>query len=485
MEEIFADGTEFTSGAVAVSQCPNPAQRTDSSCDTKPAHAELRNAARNPSSPSKHSALRGLASRLRIRSAVTVSVLDRIRPGIGSLFPQFRLLLLSLWLVSFALVGRTKAEDRADYRYEDYKEENGRVHIRTHGAYFDVALRPWLSVQGNYIYDSISGATPTGAPALNGEPDFATVPVSDIRRAGFLQAAIKAGNHTLSPQLSYSKESDYRSFGISLSDAIEFNEKNTTLILGVSHAFDQILPNQGEGMWVGDSPTFSIDEAQDKDSTDVLIGVNQLLSPNDILSVSFTFGYSSGFLNDPYKRVYFDADGSIYYTGPSDDPLFRYIVWPERRPDTKTREVLFVGYQHYFEKFNAGSEVTYRLHHDDFGITAHTVSLQWNQKLGKIFMISPLLRYHTQTAADFYNTHFPGDPLDQGTMPLPKYFSADYRLSALDSVTYGVSLSARVHKHFSIEAAFKRYEMYGRDSITHRDQYPKANVFTIGATAWF
>lgn len=447
-------------------------------------HAELRNNPLNCIAPRQHGSFQALASSMHLLNVVMNSELAQTCARLGAGIPRPRLLALSLWLLLFAVPGRTKAEDRADYRYEDYKEADGRVHIQTHGFYFDVGLRPWLAVQGNYIYDSISGATPTGAPALNGEPDFATVPVSDIRRAGFLQAAIKTGNHTFSPQVSYSEESDYKSLGISLGDAIEFNEKNTTLSIGVSHSFDQVVPNDGQGMWVGDQYTFTIDSEQEKDSTDVLLGVTQLLGPNDVFSAFLTLGYSSGFLNDPYKRVYFDGNGSDYYN-PDPDPLFRYIVWPERRPDTKFRQVLFLSYQHYFEKLNAGSELTYRLHHDDFGVTAHTASLQWNQKLGKIFILSPLVRFHTQSAADFYNTHFPGDPLDQATMPLPKYFSADYRLSELDSLTYGVSLGAKVWKHLSLEVAFKRYEMYGRDSITHPDQYPKANVVTVGATAWF
>jgi hypothetical protein len=404
--------------------------------------------------------------------------------------PDSRLLVLSLWLVLFATPCRTRAEDRADYRYEDYKEEDGRIHVKTHGAYFDVELKSGLNVQGNFVYDSISGATPTGTPFLNGETSFdqvpfSTAPVSDIRRAGFLQAAIKAGNHTLTPQASYSKESDYRSWGVSLSDAIDFNDKNTTLSIGASHSFDTVLPNAGERVWENLDPNtgnpVDLTSDLDKDTTDVLLGLTQLLGPNDVLKAFVTLGYSSGFLNDPYKRVYFDADGSYYYYDPGTG-LSYYTVWPENRPDTKFRQVLFLSYQHYFEKLDAGSELTYRLHHDDFGIIANTVSLQWNQKIGRHFIVSPLVRFHTQTAADFYNTHFPGDP---GFSPIPEYFSADYRLSALDSLTYGVSLSARVQEHLSLEAAFKRYEMYGRDSITFEGQYPKANVFTVGATAWF
>lgn len=402
-----------------------------------------------------------------------------------------KLMMLCLWLLACSLVNRTRAENRADYKYEDYLEQGGRIHIETQGAYFDTEVKPSFSLEGNFIYDGISGATPTGTPFLHGETSFDQVPFStalmtDTRRAGFLQAAIKTGVQTFSPQISYSGESDYESIGVSLSDAIDFNEKNTTLSIGISHAFDQVLPNEGELQWVDLDPAsgdfMSIESALDKDTTDVLLGVTQLLGPNDLFSAFLTLGYSSGFLNDPYKRAYFD-DAGLYYT--EIDGLHYYTVFPENRPDTKFRQVLFLTYQHYFEKLNSGLQTTYRFYHDDFGIIANTASLQWNQKIGKIFIVAPLFRYYIQTAADFYNTHFPGDPYDQGTMPISRYFSADYRLSALDSITYGVSLSARIHEHFSLDLAYKRYEMRGRDSITFPGQYPKANVFTGGLTLWY
>lgn len=418
-------------------------------------------------------------SKTKVRNTAPAS--PRLLPAIL----QPRLMALSLWLLLFAIPARTKAESRLDYRYEDYKEVGGRIHIQTHGAYFDIAPNSWLSVQGNYINDAISGATPTGAPTLHGESKFATTQIEDLRRAGFFQAAIKAGNHTFSPQFSYSEESDYKSIGISLGDAIELNEKNTTLSFGISHSFDQILPNPGEFLLGMGGVSVPIAKPIDKDSTDFLMGVTQLLGPNDVFGAFLTLGYSSGFLTDPYKQVYFESDGSFYDHHTELDPKNRYTVFPEKRPGHKFREVLFLSYQHNFEKANAALEATYRFHHDDFGIIANTFSLQWNQKLGKVFTLSPLFRFHTQTAADFYGTHFPGDPSDSSFGPLPKYYSADYRLSALDSFTYGASLSAKVHEHVSLEFAYKRYDMVGRDNETNKGQYPKANVFTAGLTIWF
>lgn len=373
---------------------------------------------------------------------------------------------------------RMRGEDRVDYRYEDHAEENGRINVATHGLYFETTLAPWMSLKGNYIHDAISGATPLGPPFLRGTNAINTATIEDIRNAGFLEPGFKLGNHRLSPQIAYSKESDYESIGVSLSDAIDFNDKNTTLSLGFSHSFDHILPNPGQAHHLGDPITSRLR----KDDSSGLIGVTQLLGPATVVSANVTLGYSDGYLSDPYKRVLFDD--FPYNVGDLNNPN-AFTVWPENRPDHKWREVLFLSLNHNFEALNGAAEITYRLHHDSFGVTANTVSLQWNQKITKYVTVSPLFRFHTQTAADFYATHFRGDPDNQAVNPLPNFYSSDYRLSALNSFTYGVSISARVHEHVSLELAYKRYEMYGTDGVTGSEQYPQANTLTGGLTLWF
>ncbi|HLP76586.1 MAG TPA: DUF3570 domain-containing protein [Candidatus Paceibacterota bacterium] len=373
---------------------------------------------------------------------------------------------------------RSRGEDRVDYRYEDYSEENGRIHIKTHGVYFDTTLAPWLSLKGNYIYDAISGATPLGPKYLPGANAVNTATIDDVRKAGFLEPSFKVGNHTLSPQIAYSLESDYESIGVALNDAIELNEKNTTLQLGVAHSFDHVLPNEGELDYHGNPLT-----KQKKNDSSALIGVTQLLGPATILTADVTVGYSSGYLSDPYKRVLFDD--VPYYPGTDPANPNAFTVWPERRPSHKLREVLFVALSHNFEPLNGAAEVTYRLHHDSFGVTANTFSFQWNQKITKYLILSPLVRFHTQTAASFYATDFRGDPDNQGVYPLPKNYSSDYRLSAMDSLTLGVSASIRLQEHVSLELAFKRYTMWGTDGVTGSQQYPKANAVTAGLSLWF
>jgi len=383
--------------------------------------------------------------------------------------PQYQSLVLAAWLLVFALPHRSRADDRADFSYEDYAENDGRIHVGTAGLYFESEIKSWFAINGNFIYDAISGATPTGAPPLPGTNTVAMANMNDTRYAGSVAGVFKLGNHALSPQVSYSEESDYRSLGISLNDAIDFNEKNTTFSWGLSHTFDQILPNPGEDP--------AITSPRNKNSTEGLLGVSQVLDQNTIVGANLTLGYSDGYLSDPYKRVLFD---DFPYS-----PGNPFTVFPENRPDHKFRQVAFLSLQHYFEPVKGAAEVTYRFYHDSYDIVANTASIQWNQKIGRHVILSPLFRYFIQTAASFYGTHFPGDPTDTTTYPIPQYYSADYRLSALNSYTYGISLSVQLQKHLSFEVGYKRYVMRGTDGVTAAAQYPTANVFGGTLTLWF
>lgn len=364
-------------------------------------------------------------------------------------------------IVHLFVVGRTRSEDRVAYKFEDYQEESGRIHIETHSALFEKTINSWLSLKGQYVYDGISGASPTGAPPPTGSDQVPTATLDDVRQAGTLELIAKLGRHTLTPQIAYSSESDYRSLGIALTDAIDFNEKNTTLAVGIAHNFDEIQPE----FW---------DSAEHKDSTDVLLGVTQLLDARTVFTANFTFGYSDGYLADPYKGFRFDG-----YPDPT-------AVFGEKRPGYKSKEILFLSLTRFFDKLNGSAEAEYRFYHDSFGIDSHTLGLAWHQKIGKYVIVAPLFRYYTQSAADFYAVRLPGDPSDPDSLvPIPAYYSADYRLSELHTLTYGLKLIVTPKQWLQFDAAYKRYEMIGDDAVTSPSAYPKADIFTVGASLWF
>jgi hypothetical protein len=362
-------------------------------------------------------------------------------------------------LLPWATAGRVRADDHVDYRYEFYQEEGNRIEVETHSALFEKKLTDIVTVKGQVVHDAISGASPTGAPPPPNKPNQVLLKkLHDERRAGNLSFDVHLGRHTFSAQGSYSKESDYISAGTALTDAIEFNNKNTTLLLGVSHNFDRVLDNSSPRNY------------RHKDATDFLIGFSQLLSPNTILAADFTYGTENGYLNDPYKQMRFDG----YLPGT--------FTQGEIRPGHRDKEVVQITLTHFFQRVNGSAEFSYRFYNDSFGIVSHTATATWHQRIGKHLILSPIFRCYEQSAADFYRTSLPGFEDDPG---VPQYYSADYRLSHLVSLTYGLQATVFIVDWLSLDLGYQRYQMDGLDSVTSQSAYPNANIFTIGMRIFF
>ena len=354
--------------------------------------------------------------------------------------------------LTFSLARILRAEDHVDYRYEYYDETGDRMKIETHSVYFEQKLTDAVVAKGELVYDGISGATPTGTYRFSPNSGvIKTVSIRDIRRAGNLELDCRLGNQTITPGFAYSKESDYESYGVSLNDAIEFNDKNTILQLGVAHNFDAVQRNGNP-----------FPEAQDKDATEAIIGVSQLLTPRTIFAAAFTFGYESGYLNDPYRQAEF-----IY-------PLHQLgVVRYENRPGNRSKEIFLTSITQFIDPLNASIEGSYRFYHDSFNIYANTVSAVWHQWLGKHVMIEPMFRFYEQGSASFYSPLFQTNPANL------EFYSADYRLSNFYSFDTGIQATILINDHLRVTAGYHRYEMNGLDNTTS-DMYPKANVFTVG-----
>src|SRR3979409_1855815 len=78
---------------------------------------------------------------------------------------------------------RAAVEDRVEYKYETYAEENGRILVRTHSALFEQRLAPGLATKGTAVDDGIWGPTPTGGPPLAGRAQVPLAEMRDIRLA--------------------------------------------------------------------------------------------------------------------------------------------------------------------------------------------------------------------------------------------------------------------------------------------------------------
>jgi hypothetical protein len=375
-------------------------------------------------------------------------------------------------------VGRVGAESQVGYRYEGYGEAGARIGVETHALLFETVLREgWLGVKGELVHDAVSGATPSGAaPAAKynydsvplfgfqvpilGNTNNTSVPLQhmrDERKALSLELPVTLGVHSLAPQFSYSQESDYISVGAALNYTVALQEKNTLLTLGLAHTWDRVRDDHGV--------------TRAKGSSDFLVGVNQLLGPKTVLGLTLTYGQASGYLNDPYRFIVAANDLQIDAENPSG-----YV---EQRPTEREKFIARVSVTQFITPANASVEAAYRFYHDSFGIDAHLFEVAWYQKLGKRVVVSPGFRYYYQTAANFYYELLPD------SHNKPAYYSSDYRLSELQSLTFGVSVTVKATKWLTLDASYKRYLMEGLDGVTSPTAYPAANVFTLGARFFF
>ena len=356
------------------------------------------------------------------------------------------------------------AENHADYKFELYSETRDRIQVQTHSALFEQRIATDVSLKGALVYDAISGATPTGGPPPSTGAQVPTVEIDDVRRAGFIEPQFRIGRHTIAPQVAYSLEEDYESLGLSVNDVVQFNRRNTTLNLGVSHNFDRV-----GGFRLGN-------RVENKNVTDFLAGVTQVLTPSTLFNVTLTLGTASGYLSDPYK--------GFRFTGyPDPDALF-----PEKRPGHRTKQIVSSSLTQFVEPLNGSVELTYRFYHDSHGLFGHTATLEWFQSIGKRVVVAPLFRFYQQSEADFYRLSFDADPSDTENppvVPIPQFYSADYRLSAFRSLTCGLGVTVKLGEQCFLDGAYKYYAMSGVDGTTPRSSYPKAHVYTVGLRLQF
>jgi hypothetical protein len=279
----------------------------------------------------------------------------------------------------------------------------------------------------------------------------------DHRNAFSIGVPVTLGDHQIVPSFAYSCESDYISFGGALNYSLSLNNKNTVLTAGWADNSDSVRDDLFN--W------------QSKMTDDLLLGLVQLFGPKSYLTVDATVSFEHGYLADPYRGVMFADE---LQANPSDAALS-----PEVRPRHRNSEILYTSWTQFVTPLNAGCEISYRGFHDSFGIFASTVELDWHQKLGKRLVISPMVRYYIQNAANFYYVLVPD------ANGLPSFYSSDYRLSEFESAAGGVSITWRVYKHLSLDFSYMRYVMIGLDGVTSQSAYPSANVFSFGLRAWF
>ncbi len=378
-----------------------------------------------------------------------------------SAFPTLRVLVFS-GLVAAVVPRVSRAENSVSFKHQDYRESGGRIVIKTEGLYAeqDFGTATHLKVEG--VIDAIAGATPNGQPAPAGSDQVPLTKLTERRKAWSTALSHQFTRTAVTVGAANSRESDYVSTGASVNTVTDFNQKNTSLLVGVAATDDDIRV------------FYQTDRAK-KRTQDLIVGVTQLLDPRTSVTFNLSWGRQRGYLSDPYKLVQKDTEILPGLSLP--------LTFAENRPAERDKTIALAALNRAFPAANGALEATYRFYHDTFGTGAHTVDLAWFQRLGERVMLRPGFRFYTQDAADFYYYKLDGTkvvPAAGAPRTGGPFYSSDYRLSRMQTYTYGVKLVWRATDALNVDLAYERYDMQGKDGVTPQSAYADANIVTAG-----
>jgi hypothetical protein len=357
----------------------------------------------------------------------------------------------------------------------------------------------------NFTYDSLSGSTPNGALTSNQPQTFSTpsgnapggaspsekVSSKDEESGGSTSYTVKPGQLSMDPNFqdqrvalgvgyqlplsrlthlnvggNVSNERDFFSSSANASIAHDFNQKNTTVSLGVNAEFDSLSPIGGAPVAGSDYALLQRTGGESKNDASLLLSVTQVMNRRWITELNLSMDRATGYLNDPYKIVSV-IDGGGATTG--------YLY--EKRPDTRTRNVAYLENRVAFDRAAAALSLRYMT--DDWGIHSDTadLSVRWLNSSRSQYL-EPSVRWYQQTAANFYTPW-----IDSAARPSIDYASADSRLGAFHAFTYGVKYALKMPdesgyngSEFSVRLEYYRQTVDNRTpgpgSLQNLDLYP-------------
>jgi hypothetical protein len=302
----------------------------------------------------------------------------------------------------------------------------------------------------NVTFDSLSGASPNGAiPSI--VPQTFASPSGTSLTTGRHLYAIAPGRLPADPnyqddriavagewQLPLSRlthlnlggkisgEDDFISATVSASISQDFNEKNTTLLLGINNEFDSLRPIGGAPVPDSDYATFDKNGNKTKDGFGVLLGLTQVMTRHWLSELNLSWDRFHGYLNDPYKITsVLDTAGNT----------LRYVY--ESRPDERTRKSAYLENRVGWSNGSAGLALRYM--QDDWGIHSDTAQAHVHFSFAnRQQYLEPSIRWYRQSAADFYT------PWLTGAKPSIGFQASDSRLAAFHAFTYGVKYAYKL-----------------------------------------
>lgn len=389
----------------------------------------------------------------------------------------------------------------------------------------DVGLSAYTSASSSNINPfNASGASGGGDDDDDDDRDSATGPTgtpwqaSSGASASDVYASVVANyshssddrNFIWNADVAFSNEYDYTSIGFGGGITKLFNDKNSEISIKGNVYLDQWRPiyptelseyskygsnfqNNGyfSGITVLDqngNPTtsylpsdFSSWNGTNRNSYSASFGFSQVATKKMQFSLFFDILSQQGMLSTPYQRVYF-ADKANYYIGDAqyipvytttqNQGVYQLADDIERLPNSRFK-IPVGGRLNYYLNERLTVRTYYRYYWDNWGVTAHTASIELPVKVTDKFTVYPSYRYYAQDKSKYFapfETH----------LSTEKYYTSDYDLSTFNANQYGIGIG-----YTDIFTSFKilKFGLKNIDlRLSHYDRNDglNANIVTFG-----
>ncbi|NND79782.1 MAG: DUF3570 domain-containing protein, partial [Maribacter sp.] len=289
----------------------------------------------------------------------------------------------------------------------------------------------------------------------------------------------KDRNSVYSAQAYVSSEYDYFSFGFGGGYMRFFNEMNTTFSASFQVFLDKWNPQypielrdgfsdsriMGDGTY---SPVFVAFTDETRNSYSLSLGFSQILGYRMQGSIFMDLVLQNGLLSTPHQRVYFGDINDFFIED------FQLADNVEQLPNSRFKIPIGARFNYYLNDLIVLRSY-YRFYSDDWGINAHTASLEVPIKLNDKFTLYPTYRYYVQTATDYFYAK-------ETAVSNLNFYTSDYDLSAYNSHQYGIGMgykdiftTAKLFT-FGLKTIDFRFSKYDRSDGL--DAY----IFTLGTT---
>jgi hypothetical protein len=381
--------------------------------------------------------------------------------------------LAALCLVGAPAIADVLPDDRADVLYHNY--DGGGITIQGPSVLVRKKVGDSLSFSASYYEDLISSASI--------DVKLSASPYHETRKQEGFSVDYLHGKTIYTAGYIHSREPDYSSNTAYYSISQSMFGDLTTVTFGFRRGWDDVFRDVKVNGVIQNDPTFQ----RQADHRGYTLSVSQILTRNAILDLNFEAITDQGYLQSPYRKIrYFDP------TVPGKQFTLADQIYPGTRTSTAASADL-----KYYLPFRAAVTGLYRFYNDTWGITGHTLEVDYTQPY-RHFIFDGSIRYYRQNNANFYSDLFP-------RADYSNFEARDRELAAFHSISLGFGAAYEFHvpyarwinksslnfhfNHLMIDYSDFRNALLAGDGVYTAGTEPlyklNANIYQVFVSIWF